>query len=100
MALTEDEILEVGFTKLDYSTDDIQYYIIDVSRVERYGLYDAHNEYILKVDTSETDIHDLGSTLKLGQFYGIGTNSRKTTFTTKEELEEELARQITWDLKH
>jgi len=98
--LTEQDILDTGFEKLDYSTDDIQYYLLDVSRSARYQQYDAHNEYILEVNIAASNPHKLQSTLKLAQSFGTNTNSWHGTFTNAAHLYDILSAMLTWDLKH
>lgn len=98
--ITEQDILDMGFEKLDYSTDSEQYYLFDISRSERFGQYDAHNEYILEVDATNANPHKLQSTLKLGQHFGVETNSWHGTFTDADHLYNIIEAMIKWDLKH
>lgn len=98
--ITEPEILDIGFTKLDYSTDDIQYYMIDISRVERYKQYDAHNEYLLTVENTAANKHKLQAYLALAQSFKAYTNGYDTNFKNIGELQAVLEKMIIWDLTH
>ena len=98
--ITEQEILDLGFTKEDYSTSGKNYYTIDISRAKRYQQYDAHNKYTLEVIDGDSNPHKLGSTLRLGVHYSLNTNSWHGTFKNIEHLNDVLESMIKWDLKH
>jgi hypothetical protein len=97
--LLEEDILDLGFTKEDYSTAAIQYYIFIVSRATDIQS-DAHNDYILKVDNADDNPHQLSAKLRLGSHYNLNTNGWMGTFTDKDHLYDVLMKMIRWDITH
>lgn len=97
--LQEEDILDLKFTKLDYSTDKDQYYSFSISR-EKDIQEDALNEYILKVSDQDDNKHQLFSKLKLGTYYNLNTKGWMGTFNDKEALYKKLMELIRWDISH
>ncbi len=96
--VTASEILALGFEELNYSTDDIKYYKYSVERLDIQD--DAKNDYILKVDETEDNPHELQSYLKLGEYYSLKTNGWMGTFTDGDHLDEVFTKMKRWDLSH
>lgn len=98
--ITEQEILDLGFEKEDYSTTDEQYYTIDISRAAKYKEYDCHQQYKLTVNATAGNKYKLDSALKLAESFIAPTQSFWGNWTTVEELEDKLTKLLTWDLQH
>lgn len=98
--ITEQEILDLGFEREDYSTDEEQYYTIDISRVAKYKEYDSHQEYKLTVNDTAGNKYKLESTLKLAESFFAPTQSFWGNWTDVVDLEDKLTKLLTWDLQH
>lgn len=96
--ITEQDILDLKFTKLDYSTDDIQYYSLKISRDDIQD--NAYNLYTIKVDSTENNPHELKTELCIGVEYKLLRRQALTTFEDKDKLEEVLLNWMKWDVAH
>ena len=96
--ITEQDILDLKFTKLDYSTDDAQYYSLKISRGDIQD--NAYNLYTLKVDSTESNPHELKTELCIGVEYKLLRRQALTTFEDKDKLEEVLLNWMKWDVSH
>jgi hypothetical protein len=98
--ITEQDILDSGFERLDYSTDLIQYYILDIVRSKKYKAYDAHTEVIIEIESAEENPNRIFSKLKLGQHFGTSTKAWIGTLEDKEDLDAKLQSILYWNLTH
>ena len=96
--ITEQDILDLKFTKLDYSTDDAQFYSLKISRDDIQD--NAYNLYTLSIDSSLDNPHTLKDELCIGVEYKLLRRQALTTFKTKEDFEEVLLNWMKWDVSH
>ena len=96
--ITEQDILDLKFTKLDYSTDDAQFYSLKISRDDIQD--NAYNLYTLSIDSSLDNPHTLKDELCIGVEYKLLRRQALTTFEDKDKLEEVLLNWMKWDVSH
>ena len=96
--ITEQDILDLKFNKLDYSNDDTQHYSLKIHRDDIQD--NAYNLYTLSIDSSLDNPHTLKDELCIGVEYKLLRRQALTTFKIKEDFEEVLLNWMKWDVSH